>query len=251
MMTNPHASHDGRLLVERAAEALVRVRERAPLTMCLTNSVVTNWTANCLLALGATPAMMEEPSEAAELARVSGAVLVNVGTVTQAQAETMRAAIAECNRVGVPWVLDPVALDFCSFRHALVGEFLRAQPRLVRGNAREMKSMGPVPGICTLATATVDEIVSGDGLCRARLANGVPMLQRVTGTGCAQGALAAAFCAVEPDPVVAAMGAALAMSLAGEKAYARASRPGAFQCALLDELDALTPEDFCTQARLV
>ena len=35
-----------------------------PLVLCLTNSVAANFTANCLLAIGAKPAMVEDPSEA-------------------------------------------------------------------------------------------------------------------------------------------------------------------------------------------
>ena len=233
----------GRLL-KSAADALARVREQKPLVMCLTNTVVTNWTANCLLALGATPAMVEEPEEAAELAASSGAVLVNVGTVTHSQAAAMRDAIASCNAHGVPWVLDPVAVDKLAFRRDLVGEFLREKPRMVRGNAREIASLGSrLDGIVTLATDKIDAI--GD----IRIANGVPMLQRVTGTGCAQGALAAAFCAVESNAMVAAVAASLAMALAGEAAYGHAKRPGSFQIALLDALDALTPEEMIENAR--
>lgn len=65
-----------------------------PFVLCLTNTVAANFTANVLLAIGAKPAMIEEPSEAAELAAVADAVLVNVGTLTPAQAEVMRAAVA-------------------------------------------------------------------------------------------------------------------------------------------------------------
>ena len=228
----------------RAGRALDNVRARRPLVLCLTNTVVENWTANCLLALGAVPAMMSEPEEAAELAAVSGAVLVNVGTVTRAQAETMRAAIAACSRHGVPWVLDPVAADKLAYRRGLVAEFIKGSPRLVRGNAGEIAALrGLLGDTVALATGAVDEI---GGL---RLANGVPLLQRVTGTGCAQGALAAAFCAVEPDPVVAGVAAALAMALAGERAVEVAARPGAFQTALLDALDALTARDFQERAK--
>ena len=223
----------------RAGQALDKVRARKPLIMCLTNSVVENWTANCLLALGAVPAMMAEPEESAELAASSGAVLVNVGTVTRIQAVAMRAAIASCQAHHIPWVLDPVAVHRLVFRRRLVTEFLACHPRLVRGNYNEISAVkGLLGNTVALSTGAVDEIA---GL---RLANGVPMLQRVTGTGCVQGAIAAAFCAVEPDAVVAGVAASLTMSLAGEIANMVAPRPGAFQIALLDALDALTARDF-------
>ena len=104
------------------------IAEKGPLVMCLTNTVAANFTANCLLAVGAKPAMIEEPEEAAELASVANAVLVNVGTVTARQADVMRAAIASCNAHGVPWALDPVAADKIGFRRRLVLEFLAQKP---------------------------------------------------------------------------------------------------------------------------
>ena len=232
-------------LLVRAGQALERVRSVHPLVMCVTNSVVTNWTANCLLALGAVPAMVAEPEEAAELAATAGAVLVNVGTVDRHQAETMRAAIANCRVHGVPWVLDPVAVDRLGFRRALVEELLACGPRLVRGNQREIAFLRPALGtVTTLATGAVDAV--GE----LRIANGTPLLQRVTGTGCAQGGLAAAFCAGESDARVAAVAAALTMALAGETASAVAQRPGTFQSALLDALDGLTAADFMARGRV-
>ncbi len=218
-------------LLLRAEEALSKLRSERPLVLCLTNTVAENFTANVLLALGATPAMIHDPEEAAELASKAGAVLVNVGTVTHSQADAMRAAIVAANAAGVPWVLDPVAADRLSFRGGLVREFLQLKPTLVRGNAREMKWVGDCGDIVTLATGPVDRV--GDWTCD----RGHPLLSRVTATGCAQGAVAAAFCAVEKDARVAAVGAARVMALAGEMAVKRAQRPGSFQIALLDALD--------------
>ena len=242
-------------LAEAAAAALARLRERAPLVMSLTNTVVENWTANCLLAVGARPAMVAETDEAVELAARSGAVLVNVGTLTARQAEAMRGAVASANRHGVPWVLDPVAVDKLAFRRREVERLIGLKPRMIRANRGEIDFLrGTVPtasleAIALLATGEVDEIAMGAGSVPVRLANGVPMLARVTGTGCAQGALAAAFCAVEPSPVVAAVATALTMAIAGEIAFAAARRPGSFQVALLDVLDAVRPEDLKERAR--
>lgn len=231
-------------LLKLSAEALDKLRNKKPLVMCITNTVVTNWTANVLLAAGAIPAMMEEPEEAAELAAVSGAVLINVGTVTRAQAETMRAAISSCNSHNVPWVLDPVAADKLSYRRDLVRELIPLKPRLIRGNAGEINSLTGTDGIVTLSTGPVDYI--GD----IAVSNGVPMLTRVTGTGCAQGALGAAFCAAEENPVVAAVATSLMMAIAGEFAFEKSQRPGSFQIALLDALDSVTPDDFIKRGRI-
>ena len=50
---------------------LAAVRERGPLVQCITNSVVTGFTANALLALGAAPAMVDNLDEAPVFAGVA------------------------------------------------------------------------------------------------------------------------------------------------------------------------------------
>lgn len=247
-------------VVNRAAEALTRLRRERPLVLSITNTVVTNWTANCLLALGAKPAMLEEPNEAAQLAARAGAVLVNLGTVTAQQFQTMRVAATAANAARVPWVLDPVAVDKLTYRRTLATSLIAQKPRLIRGNSDEINFLlGSVPhfqgSVPLLSTGPVDEIRGSvppfERSVPIRIANGVEMLTRVTGTGCAQGAIAAAFCAVEPDPVVAAVAASLTMGIAGEIAFEKAQRPGSFQIALLDALDELDAQALMRKAKVL
>ena len=250
-------------VVNRAAEALTRLRRERPLVLSITNSVVTNWTANCLLALGAKPAMLEEPNEAAQLAARAGAVLVNLGTVTAQQFQAMRVAATSANAANVPWVLDPVAVDKLTYRRTLATSLIAQKPRLIRGNSDEINFLlGSVPhfqgSVPILSTGPVDEIwgsvpirIHTGGSVPIRIANGVEMLTRVTGTGCAQGAIAAAFCAVEADPVVAAVATSLTMGIAGEMAFEKAPRPGSFQIALLDALDELNAQVLMRKAKVL
>lgn len=247
-------------VVNRAAEALTRLRRERPLVLSITNTVVTNWTANCLLALGAKPAMLEEPNEAAQLAARAGAVLVNLGTVTAQQFQAMRVAATAANAARVPWVLDPVAVDKLTYRRTLATSLIAQKPRLIRGNSDEINFLlGSVPhfqgSVPLLSTGPVDEIWGSvhpfEGSVPIRIANGVEMLTRVTGTGCAQGAIAAAFCAVEPDPVVAAVAASLTVGIAGEMAFEKAQRPGSFQIALLDALDELDAQALMRKAKIL
>lgn len=200
-----------------------------PLVLCLTNSVAANFTANCLIAIGAKPAMVEEPSEAEELARVADAVLVNLGTVTERQAEAMRAAVKGANERGIPWVLDPVGVQFLAYRRSLARELIALKPSLIRGNRAEIDSLGPT-GIVMLATGETDTIR------RLTISGGVPMLQAVTATGCAQGGICAALLGRGLSPQDAAISASKLMKRAGELAWERAKAPGSFQVALIDAL---------------
>ena len=206
-----------------------------PLVLCLTNTVAANFTANCLLAIGAKPAMVEEPSEVAELAAVADAILVNLGTVTNRQAEAMRAAVKVANEKGVPWVLDPVGVQMLSFRRQLALEFLDLHPALVRGNHAEIDALGPVDCV-TLATGEIDTIKQSSNSNARTITGGVPMLQAVTATGCAQGGICAAFLGRGQAPQEVCLSASRMMKRAGELAWERAKAPGSFQVALVDAL---------------
>lgn len=47
----------------------------------ITNNVVTNQSANATLALGASPIMATSPQEMEDLSKVTGALLINFGTI--------------------------------------------------------------------------------------------------------------------------------------------------------------------------
>lgn len=264
--------------VGRALEGL---RERRPLVMCLTNEVASPFTADVLAAAGASPAMIRDRGEAVAFADVCDAALVNTGTVTAEQGETMRGAVMRMGVLGKPWVLDPVAFGPLPLRTELCREFMRAGPSMIRANAAEVAAMAGetvcgrgtdaggvaadpvlacrVAAACrtvVLMTGEKDYVVSADPVTGAvgsvcELANGHPLLAVTVGTGCAQGALAAAFAAV-PDvtPVTAALAAALTMTVAGERAACGTRRPGSFRIALLDALHELASADISAAAHL-
>lgn len=73
-----------------------------PLVHCMTNDVVQTFTANTLLALGASPAMVIETEEASQFAAIASALLINVGTLTQPRAQAMRAAVEQAKRSQTP-----------------------------------------------------------------------------------------------------------------------------------------------------
>ena len=85
--------------------ALEAVRRHAPLVSCITNAVVTNITANVLLALGAAPAMVDITGEAGPFARVASTLLINLGTPQPEQRDAAREAVAAAADAGTPWVL--------------------------------------------------------------------------------------------------------------------------------------------------
>jgi hydroxyethylthiazole kinase len=256
------------------ADALERLRTHVPLVHCLTNIVVAGFTANALLAAGAAPAMADAVEDADVLARTAGGVLVNIGTVTAASADGMRAAVSAVRDAGGRWVLDPVAAGALPWRAALAAELTQVYPpAVVRGNASEVLALtGELGGRGVDASAGPDDAaaaaravagrfgetvaVSGavdlltDGERLVRVANGHPLMSKVTGVGCVLGALAAGFLAVVDDALVAAVTATVLLTLAAEDAVTRAAKPGSFAVALIDELATVDAERIRSGARL-
>ncbi len=252
-----------RLEATETYRVLQAVRERGPLVHCLTNIVVAGFTANVLLAVGASPAMVENDREAAEFAAIADALLVNLGTLSAERARAMRLAAESATAHERPWVLDPVAVGAMSFRTDLAAELLEHRPAVVRGNSSEVLSLAGAAGAGRGVDSTVSSdaavsvagdlarrtgavvAVSGevdyvtDGSQTLEVHTGHPLMTKVTGVGCALGALVAAFSAVEPSPLVAAAAATIVLTVAAEEAAAASSGPGSFAVALLDALSVL------------
>jgi hydroxyethylthiazole kinase len=79
-------------LAEQAARNLRAVRERKPLVHNITNFVVMNYTANALLAMGASPVMAHAVNEVEEMVSHAGALVLNIGTLTEESVAAMIAA---------------------------------------------------------------------------------------------------------------------------------------------------------------
>ena len=246
---------------------LARRRAEPPLVQCLTNTVVTNFTANVLLALGAAPAMTDIPGEAGQFARGASAVLINLGTPHEEQRRAMLEAAAAAHDAGTPWVLDPVAVGSLPVRTALAAELLVFRPTAIRGNPSEIIALAglgsggrgvdateeaesALPAALLLAEKHGSVVaVSGptdlitDGVQTLRISNGDPLLTRITGGGCALGAVTAAFLAAaedKDDGRLAAVAAATAVyTVAAEPAARAAAGPGSFAAGFLDALSAL------------
>src|ERR1700683_4612973 len=132
--------------IDEIVAAHVALRAKRPLVQALTNTVSSNFVANVLLSAGASPAMVDNPEEAALFAGVADGVLINLGTPTAAQVEAMRLAAAAAQKAGKPWVLDPIAAGGLPWRGQVAAELLRFEPTAVRGNASEIIGLAGVGG---------------------------------------------------------------------------------------------------------
>ena len=268
----------------QAGHMLARLRAARPLVQCATNFVSMDLVANVLLALGAAPVMASAPEEADDFAARANAAVCNIGTLSADRVASLEAMADAAQRRGKPWVLDPVGVGAARFRDETAVRLLTRAPAAIRGNPSEIIALARAAGVGTeggaprgidstqapsaatnasaalaarqrcvvIASGPVDEVTDGRRI--ARIANGAPMMARVTAMGCALGATVAAFLGLDEDPLAACAVALAAFGVAGEIAAMDGDKsvgPGAFRARFVDAIFALTPEDLDRRARFL
>jgi hydroxyethylthiazole kinase len=263
-------------MTPRPGASLRLVRERKPLVHQITNYVVMNETANATLALGALPVMAHAPQEVEEMVGLAGALVLNIGTLSDHWIDAMLAAGRAASARGTPVVLDPVGAGATRYRTETARRILdEVDVSVVRGNAGEIATLvgveAEVRGVESIAagvepaelaraagrtlgrvvsvTGPVDHVSDGDRVLA--VANGHALLAAVSGTGCMSTAVTGCFLAVRPDaPLDAGAEALAAFGVAGEDAAVDARGPGSFHAGLYDALYNLDPGELDARARI-
>jgi hydroxyethylthiazole kinase len=241
----------------QVTDLLSRLREKVPRVHCITNTVAQAFTANVLLALGAVPSMTIAPEEVEAFAAGADSLLINLGTLDDTRREAIPKAVTAAHAAGKPIVVDPVFVNRSPVRCAFARGLLETAPTLLRANSEELAALFPDAvatgiagrtGITLAVTGEIDRI-AGPGRSMA-LRNGHPLLARVTATGCAGGAVMAAFLAVEENPVVASAAALSVFNIAGEIAAERARGPGSLVPEFLDALYLIDGQQIADRLRI-
>jgi hydroxyethylthiazole kinase len=249
---------------------LSKVRESNPLVHNITNIVVANFSANGLLALGASPFMADAHEEVANIAAFSAAVVLNIGTLNDYAIQSMILAGQSANQHGVPLVLDPVGAGATSYRTTVTQKLVNEmQITALRGNVAEVANVigesWSIKGVdagegegdvvvlaetaaqklgCIVIITGKDDVIT-NGVNTYIASNGHPILTKVTGTGCLLSAVVGAFLAVsEGESLVAAVEALSFYGVAAEIAaeLTTGKGPGSFQIEFLNQLSLVTPE---------
>jgi hydroxyethylthiazole kinase len=249
------------------------LRARRPLVHQITNFVVMNETANATLALGALPVMAHAPQEVEEMAANAGALVLNIGTLSEHWIEAMLLAGRAAKG---PIVLDPVGAGATRYRTETAKRLLaELDVTVVRGNAAEIATLAghaaEIRGVESIDTvSTTAEVVSdaartlgtivsvtgpidhvSDGERVVAVSNGHELLATVSGTGCMSTAVTGSFLAAKPkEPLDAAAEALAAFGVAGEDAARGAQGPGTFHAALYDALYNLDPDTLDGRAKV-
>lgn len=239
---------------------LQKIRQTEPLVFNIVNEVVTNFVANGLLALGASPAMSNTPKEAADLAKNSQVVVLNIGTPTEEQVDAMLLAGKTANEHQIPVILDPVAVGATTYRTKIINKLLETISfSVIRGNIAEISTLNKetaesrgvdslteniayetVQQVAktykTIVVATGETDVISDGTKVYTVKNGHHMLTNVTGAGCLLTSVIGAYMSLKQDPLNAVVHAVGMYGIAAGRAIEYAKGPGSFKASFIDEL---------------
>jgi thiamine-phosphate diphosphorylase / hydroxyethylthiazole kinase len=232
----------------------------------MTNTVVQNFAANVCLATGSSPIMSINAPEAADLAKLGGALVVNMGTVTPDTVNAYLAGMKAYNAAGNPVLFDPVGGGATSVRRETIKTLLAGGFfSVIKGNEGEISAVAGTSNVqqrgvdsgpststkadkvrlvkdlakrercIVLMTGAIDYLSDGDRTLG--ISNGSHWLGRITGSGCALGSTVASYIALHrEDKFLAALTGILHYEIAAERAEKHCQGPGTFIPAFLDEL---------------
>ena len=271
MIPRAKENHSLTILLKQVPHIVAVLGLVSPLCHNMTNLVVQNFAANVALMIGASPIMANYGEEAKDLARLGGALVVNMGTVTPDGLLNFALAIRAYNEVGGPILFDPVGAGATEVRRQAVKTLMsNGYFDVIKGNEDEIRivhgeSPGQQKGVdsgdrvspegekvwlveelatrernVVLMTGKTDYLSDGDRTFRIQ--NGHSLLGKITGSGCTLGTTIAAFLAVHrEDKLLATLAAVLMFEIAAEQAADRedVKGPGTFVPAFLDQLSVI------------
>ncbi|MBQ0139013.1 MAG: hydroxyethylthiazole kinase [Kurthia sp.] len=206
--------------------SLQKINQQKPLVHCITNYVVANFTANGLLAVGASPVMADAQEEVMEMASKANSVLLNIGTLNEQTISSMRLAGQSANKHQVPVVFDPVGAGATAYRTKTTLDLLQQiQMQLIRCNVGELAAIAGVEWVSKgvdsghgamdvkqtamyiaqkyrcFVIVTGEKDVLTDGVQVCEIAGGHEKITKITGTGCLLSAICAALLASSTEPL--------------------------------------------------
>ena len=234
------------------------IKEKNPLTHCITNSVTINDCANAILAIGGSPFMAEDAEELAEVVAIADALVINIGKLSENQIKSMKISSKTANETNTPIILDPVGVGVTELRNKTTLHLINNYNiSVIRGNISEIKAIAKLVGVLKENNAAkgvdvnIDDIITednlyinaeitselssklncvilasgpidilSDGETTIAINNGDDMMPLITGSGCMLSSIVGS-CVGGSSSFNGTLIAILAMNIAGEKARAK------------------------------
>ena len=257
------------------SEIFNRVRQNKPLVHHITNCVTIYDCANMTRAFGALPVMAHAKEEAAEMAAIASALVLNIGTLTPDLIDAMILAGKSANKKGIPVVLDAVGVGATKLRDDKAFELLdKIKIDIIKGNASEIAKLagenvvtkgvestkvdGSLVEIAvklayrykSVVVITGKQDIVTDGKKVYLVNNGHAMMGCIVGTGCMAASIIGAFAGVEKDHAKAAAFALSAFGIVGELAASKSNGPGTFKENFYDEAYSLDGQKLKQRAKI-
>jgi len=245
-------------ILKNLDKTLKSIREKNPLTHCITNSVTINDCANAVLAIGGSPFMAEDAEELEEVVTIADVLVINIGKLSKDQVEAMKISAKTANKTNTPIVLDPVGVGVTELRNRTTLDLIENYNiTAIRGNISEIKAIAKLVGVIDENNAAkgvdvnIDDIITeenlpangelikelakkldttilasgpidilSDGETTISIDNGDDMMPLITGSGCMLSSIVGS-CVGGSTPLEGSLVAILAMNIAGEKARAK------------------------------
>ena len=245
-------------ILDKINDTLIQIKQKNPLTHCITNSVTINDCANAVLAIGGSPFMAEDAEELEEVVTIADALVINIGKLSKDQINSMNVSAEVANKTNTPIILDPVGVGVTELRNKTTLDLINNyKMAAIRGNISEIKAIAKLVGVIDEnntakgVDVNIDDIITeenlkangeiiseladrldttilasgpidilSDGKTTIAIDNGDNMMPLITGSGCMLSSIVGS-CIGGSSPLEGTLVAILAMNLAGEKARAK------------------------------
>ena len=150
---------------QRILQLRKRIKEEKPLIHCITNPISIHDCANVVLAVGARPIMAEHPAEVTDITASAGALMLNLGNITDARIESMKRSMRTAMENKIPVLLDLVGVACSDLRLDLARELLRiVHPAVLKGNMSELLAVSGLPSHAIGIDAGVEDALTEENI---------------------------------------------------------------------------------------
>ncbi|MCH4009667.1 hydroxyethylthiazole kinase [Companilactobacillus sp.] len=253
--------------------------QNATLVHCITNEITEESVANALLYINAKPVMASDTREFSDFFSQTDSLFLNLGHISPEREETLFQAGKMADETDTPFVVDLVGIASSTIRYNLAFKLSELAPTIIKGNTSEMRAFcnldsearGVDASIEDQADAAIDELLHAmkglasrhpettfiatgetdlvvcDGSC-FELHNGVPELDRFTGTGDIVGAMMAALIKNNHEGLAAGISAISYLNICAENASQITEGLADFRQQTLNQLSLLMNNDYWFEA---
>lgn len=249
---------------------LKKIRQTNPLIYNVGAVYDACFTANGLLALGASPIMDSAAEEAGELASKSDSVILNFAVTDRQGADKITSAGKSAMLNKIPLIMDAAGAGISSYKNQLFQQLLNElSVSIIRGNTFEIAQLiGEKPGdfehncksshraindlallaakkLSAIIVITGKEQIISDGISTYVVQNGEGFLSRVFGSCFLQSAIIGSCAAVEGNLLEAAVSAMIINGVAAEISANKTEGlgPGNFQIEFINQLSLLSSSE--------